>query len=156
MIVDKSSIFLASDTPLDGDRENNPNPVSASTSLPSYNIPSSPIKPLLANTKPLLVTPVIEPIDIPPKGSGASVVAEPQLGTPIIKNDTPSPEGGTSVSLGAGIGAGGGAGSGAGSGASSGGGAMTNGKKKPNYVLYLGILLAVIIVSKLLSSKKEN
>ena len=152
MIVDKSSIFLASDTPLDGDRENNPNPVSASTSLPSYNIPSSPIKPLLANTKPLLVTPVIEPIDIPPKGSGASVVAEPQLGTPIIKNDTPSPEGGTSVSLGAGIGAGGGAGSGA----SSGAGAMTNGKKKPNYVLYLGILLAVIIVSKLLSSKKEN
>ena len=152
MIVDKSSIFLASDTPLDGDRENNPNPVSASTSLPSYNIPSSPIKPLLANTKPLLVTPVIEPIDIPPKGSGASVVAEPQLGTPIIKNDTPSPVGGTSVSLGAGIGAGGGAGSGA----SSGAGAMTNGKKKPNYVLYLGILLAVIIVSKLLSSKKEN
>ena len=152
MIVDKSSIFLASDTPLDGDRENNPNPVSASTSLPSYNIPSSPIKPVLANTKPLLVTPVIEPIDIPPKGSGASVVAEPQLGTPIIKNDTPSPVGGTSVSLGAGIGAGGGAGSGA----SSGAGAMTNGKKKPNYVLYLGILLAVIIVSKLLSSKKEN
>ena len=152
MIVDKSSILLASDTPLDGDRENNPNPVSASTSLPSYNIPSSPIKPVLANTKPLLVTPVIEPIDIPPKGSGASVVAEPQLGTPIIKNDTPSPEGGTSVSLGAGIGAGGGAGSGA----SSGAGAMTNGKKKPNYVLYLGILLAVIIVSKLLSSKKEN
>ena len=152
MIVDKSSILLASDTPLDGDRENNPNPVSASTSLPSYNIPSSPIKPLLANTKPLLVTPVIEPIDIPPKGSGASVVAEPQLGTPIIKNDTPSPVGGTSVSLGAGIGAGGGAGSGA----SSGAGAMTNGKKKPNYVLYLGILLAVIIVSKLLSSKKEN
>ena len=148
MIVDKSSILLASDTPLDGDRENNPNPVSASTSLPSYNIPSSPIKPLLANTKPLLVTPVIEPIDIPPKGSGASVVAEPQLGTPIIKNDTPSPVGGTSVSLGAGIGAGGGAGSGS--------GAMTNGKKKPNYVLYLGILLAVIIVSKLLSSKKEN
>ena len=152
MIVDKSSILLASDTPLDGDRENNPNPVSASTSLPSYNIPSSPIKPLLANTKPILVTPVIEPIDIPPKGSGASVVAEPQLGTPIIKNDTPSPVGGTSVSLGAGIGAGGGAGSGA----SSGAGAMTNGKKKPNYVLYLGILLAVIIVSKLLSSKKEN
>ena len=148
MLVNKSTSFLASDTPYDGDRESTINPISASTSLPSYNIPNSPTKPVLANTKPLLVTPVIEPIDIPPKGSGASVVAEPQLGTPIIKNDTPSPVGGTSVSLGAGIGAGSGAGSGS--------GAMTNGKKKPNYVLYLGILLAVIIVSKLLSSKKEN
>ena len=152
MIVDKSSVFLASDTPLDGDRENNPNPVSASTSLPSYNIPNSPTKPLLANTKPLLVTPVIEPIDIPPTGSGASVVAEPQLGTPIIKNDKPKAIGiGNPPSS-----VGGGAGSGVGSGAGSGSGAMTNGKKKPNYVLYLGILLAVIIVSKLLSSKKEN
>ena len=148
MIVDKSSVFLASDTPYDGDRESTINPISASTSLPSYDIPTSPIKPVLANTKPLLVTPVIEPISLPIKGAGASVVAEPQLGTPIIKNDTPSPVGGTSVSLGAGIGAGSGAGSGS--------GAMTNGKKKPNYVLYLGILLAVIIVSKLLSSKKEN
>ena len=148
MIVDKSSIFLASDTPLDGDRENNPNPVSASTSLPSYNIPNSPTKPVLANTKPLLVTPVIEPIDIPPTGSGASVVAEPQLGTPIIKNDKPKAIGiGNPPSS---------VGGGAGSGTSSDTGAMTNGKKKPNYVLYLGILLAVIIVSKLLSSKKEN
>ena len=148
MLVNKSTSFLASDTPYDGDRESTINPISASTSLPSYDIPTSPIKPVLANTKPLLVTPVIEPISLPIKGAGASVVAEPQLGTPIIKNDTPSPVGGTSVSLGAGIGAGSGAGSGS--------GAMTNGKKKPNYVLYLGILLAVIIVSKLLSSKKEN
>lgn len=154
MIVDKSSVFLASDTPLDGDRENNPNPVGASTSLPSYNIPNSP-------TKPLLVTPVIEPIDIPPKGSGASVVAEPQLGTPIIKNDTPSPIGSSGVIGGLPPNLPYGSspvptGSGAGSGSGSGIGAMTNGKKKPNYVLYLGILLAVIIVSKVLSSKNEK
>lgn len=35
-------------------------------------------------------------------------------------------------------------------------GVITNGKKKPNYVLYGGILLAVIIAYKLLSSNKEN
>lgn len=139
MLVNKSTSFLASDTPYDGDRESTTNPVSASTSLPSYDIPTSP-------TKPLLVTPVIEPIDNPPKGSGASVVAEPDLGTPIVKNDTPSPIDNIPSPVG----------SGAGSGTGSDTGAMKNGKKKPNYVLYLGILLAVIIVSKLLSSKKEN
>jgi hypothetical protein len=148
MLVNKSTSFLASDTPYDGDRESTINPISASTSLPSYDIPTSPIKPVLANTKPLLVTPVIEPIEIPPTGSGASVVAEPDLGTPIIKNDIPSPVGTGNIPSPVG----GGAGSGTGSDT----GAMTNGKKKPNYVLYLGILLAVIIVSKLLSSKKEN
>ena len=143
MLVNKSTSFLASDTPYDGDRESTTNPVSASTSLPSYDIPTSP-------TKPLLVTPVIEPIDNPPKGSGASVVAEPDLGTPIVKNDTPSPVGTGNIPSPVGSGAG------AGSGTGSDTGAMKNGKKKPNYVLYLGILLAVIIVSKLLSSKKEN
>jgi hypothetical protein len=151
MIVDKSSPFLASDSPSYGTSETNPTcgGVTASTSLPSYNIPTE--------TTPLLVTPVIEPISLPIKGAGASVVAEPELGTPIVKNDTPSSvgtgggiEGGTSVSLGAGSGAG------AGSGVASNTGAMTNGKKKPNYVLYLGILLAVIVAYKVLSSKKEN
>ena len=145
MIVDKSSPFLASDSPSYGTSETNPTygGVTASTSLPSYNIPTE--------TTPLLVTPVIEPISLPIKGAGASVVAEPLLGTPIVKNDTPSSvgtgggiEGGTSVSLGAG------------SGVASNTRAMTNGKKKPNYVLYLGILLAVIVAYKVLSSKKEN
>jgi hypothetical protein len=143
-------LTIAPADPFDGTSETNPTygGVTASTSLPSYNIPNSPTKPVLANTKPLLVTPVIEPIDIPPTGSGASVVAEPQLGTPIIKNDKPKAIGiGNPPSS-----VGGGAGSGVGSDT----GAITNGKKKPNYVLYLGILLAVIIVSKLLSSKKEN
>jgi hypothetical protein len=154
MLVNKSTSFLASDSPYESDRESTINPISASTSLPSYDIPTSPIKPVLANTKPLLVTPVIEPIEIPPKGSGASVVAEPDLGTPIIKNDTISPvsTGGVIGGLPPNFGSGAGAGSGTGSDT----GAMKNGKKKPNYVLYLGILLAVIIVSKLLSSKKEN
>jgi hypothetical protein len=143
MLVNKSTSFLASDSPYEGDRESNPNPISVSTSLPTYEIPST--------TTPLLVTPVIEPIDNPPKGSGASVVAEPDLGTPIVKNDTPSPIGtggiGTAPKP---------TNTGGGSGAGSGAGAMTNGKKKPNYVLYLGILLAVIVAYKLLSSKKEN
>jgi len=136
MLVNKSTSFLASDSPYEGDRESNPNPISASTSFPTYEIPST--------TTPLLVTPVIEPINNPPKGSGASVVAEPDLGTPIVKNDIPSPVGTGNIP------------SPVSSGAGSGTGAMKNGKKKPNYVLYLGILLAVIIVSKLLSSKKEN
>lgn len=136
MLVNKSTSFLASDSPYEGDRESNSNPISASTSFPTYEIPST--------TTPLLVTPVIEPIDNPPKGSGASVVAEPDLGTPIVKNDIPSPVGTGNIP------------SPVGSGTGSDTGAMTNGKKKPNYVLYLGILLAVIIVSKLLSSKKEN
>ena len=140
MLVNKSTSFLASDSPYEGDRESNPNPISASTSFPTYEIPST--------TTPLLVTPVIEPIDNPPTGSGASVVAEPDLGTPIIKNDTkfPVPTENTPSPVG----------SGAGSGTGSDTEAVKNGKKKPNYVLYLGILLAVIIVSKLLSSKKEN
>jgi hypothetical protein len=149
MIVDKSSPFLASDSPSYGTSETNPTygGVTASTSLPSYNIPTE--------TTPLLVTPEIEPYKPPVKGSGASVVTEPELGTPIIKNDTPSP-----------IGSGGigtapkptntGGGSVAGSGTGSDTGAMTNSKKKPNYVLYLGILLAVIVAYKVLSSKKEN
>ena len=147
MLVNKSTSYLASDSPYEGDRESNPNPISASTSFPTYEIPST--------TTPLLVTPVIEPINVLPNGSGASVVTEPDLGTPIVKNDTPSP-----------VGTGGigtapkptntGAGSGAGIGTGSDTGAMKNGKKKPNYVLYLGILLAVIVAYKLLSSKKEN
>ena len=153
MIVDKSSPFLASDSPSYGTSETNPTygGVTASTSLPSYNIPTE--------TTPLLVTPVIEPISLPIKGAGASVVAEPLLGTPIVKNDTPSPvgTGGTPYGLPPKVGGdGSGAGAGAGSGVASNTGAMTNGKKKPNYVLYLGILLAVIVAYKVLSSKKEN
>jgi hypothetical protein len=144
MII-KSSPQLVSDTPYDGDRESTTNPISASTSLPSYDIPTSPTKPVLANTKPLLVTPVVEPIEIPPTGSGATIIAEPELGTPIIRTHSP-----------VGLAGGGGIVGSAGGGTGSDTGAMTNGKKKPNYVLYLGILLAVIVVSKLLSSKKEN
>jgi hypothetical protein len=153
MIVDKSSPFLVSDSPSYGTSETNPTygGVTASTSLPSYNIPST--------TTPLLVTPEIEPYKAPVKGSGASVVAEPQLGTPIVKNDTPSPVGtggiGTApkpTNTGGGIG--GGIGGGAGSGAGSDTGVMTNMPKKPNYLLYGGILLAVIVAYKLLSSEK--
>jgi hypothetical protein len=155
MIVDKSSTYLASDTPSYGTSETNPTygGVSASTSLPSYDIPTA-TAPVLSNTKPLLVTPVIEPSPIPPKGSGASVVAEPQLGTPIVKNDISSPIFTFGGGIGGGIGGGAGAGSGAGSGA--GADASANMPKKPNYLLYGGILLAVIVAYKLLSSKKEN
>jgi hypothetical protein len=148
MII-KSSPQLVSDTPYDGDRESTANPISASTSLPSYDIPTSPTKPVLANTKPLLVTPVIEPIEIPPTGSGATIIAEPELGTPIVRTPSPVGTGGTPYGLPPKVG-------GAGSGTGSDTGAMTNSKKKPNYVLYLGILLAVIVAYKLLSSKKEN
>jgi hypothetical protein len=141
-------LTIAPADPFDGTSETNPTygGVTASTSLPSYNIPSG-TTPVLAETKPLLVTPVIEPSPIPPKGSGASVVAEPQLGTPIVKNDTPSP-------VGTGGGIGGGIGGGAGSGTGSDTGVMTNMPKKPNYLLYGGILLAVIVAYKLLSSEK--
>jgi hypothetical protein len=148
MLVNKSTSFLASDSPYEGDRESNPNPISVSTSLPTYEIPST--------TTPLLVTPVIEPIDNPPKGSGASVVTEPDLGTPIVKNDTPSPIGTGNTPSPVGSGSGAGSGIEGGTSVSMGAGAMKNGKKKPNYVLYLGILLAVIVAYKLLSSKKEN
>jgi hypothetical protein len=142
MII-KSKPQLVSDTPSYDTSETNPTygGVTASTSLPSYNVPSI-TAPVLANTKPLLVTPVVEPIEIPPTGSGASVVTEPELVTPIIR--TPSPVG---------IG-GGGIGGGAGGGAGTDTEAMTNVDKKPNYLLYGGILLAVIVAYKVLSSKE--
>jgi hypothetical protein len=145
-MINKILPQIVSDTPTYDTSETNPTygGVTASTSLPSYDIPSA-TAPVLSNTKPLLVTPVIEPSPIPPTGSGASVVTEPELGTPIIR--TPSPVG----TFG---GIGGGAGSDTDSGAGIGIDASTNGKKKPNYVLYGGILLAVIIAYKLLSSEK--
>ena len=83
-------------------------------------------------------------------GAGGLLSTHPDVPAPLRQTAVPvsTSPGSYTVTIGAG--------GGAGSGASSGAGAMTNGKKKPNYVLYLGILLAVIIVSKLLSSKKEN
>ena len=136
MII-KSKPQLVSDTPSYDTSETNPTygGVTASTSLPSYNVPSI-TAPVLANTKPLLVTPVVEPIEIPPTGSGASVVTEPELVTPIIRTHSPY------------------FGSGAGSGAGTDTEAMTNVDKKPNYLLYGGILLAVIVAYKVLSSKE--
>jgi hypothetical protein len=115
------------------------------------------------NPPPLLVTPSVEASEIPPKGSGASVVVEPELGTPIVR-DEPTPitvsgiqpnTGSTGTgSTGGGIGGGGG---GAGGGADSGTDDASTSKtpKKKNYILYGGILLALIIAYKLLSKKKK-
>jgi hypothetical protein len=138
MRVTQNQLTISQDLPLNSDVETYGNPISNSTSLPSYEIPST--------TQPMLITPVIEPSDIPPKGSGASVVSEPELVTPIIKNEKPikldyaniPSIGGDSVS-------------------GSDSGQVASPKiKKPNYILYGGILLAVIIAYKLLSSNKNN
>lgn len=112
------------------------------------------------NPPPLLVTPSVEASEIPPKGSGASVVVEPELGTPIAR-EQPTPiivsgiqagTGSTGGSIGGGIGGGGGGGS-----ADSGTDDASTSKtpKKKNYILYGGILLALIIAYKLLSKKKK-
>ena len=112
------------------------------------------------NPPPLLVTPSVEASEIPPRGSGASVVVEPELGTPIAR-EQPTPiivsgiqagTGSTGGGIGGGIGGGGGGG-----GADSGTDDASTSKtpKKKNYILYGGILLALIIAYKLLSKKKK-
>ena len=142
MPIDRNPLVIVSDTPLSSGAETTSNPITASTSLPSYDIPNT------NAPAPMLVTPVIEASPVPPKGSGASVVAEPELGTPIVKADNPKPVGSSTPSpyIGGGAGAGGGSEE----------ETKTNDIKKPNYVLYLGILLAIIVAYKVLSKKKEN
>lgn len=113
------------------------------------------------NPTPLLITPVIE-VPYRPLGSGASIIAEPDLGRPInsvqqpvnepILSETPNKNPlknliSNPLPL---------MGGGGGGGADAGKQEETNAPKKTNYVLYGGILLAVIIVSKVLSSKNEN
>jgi hypothetical protein len=112
------------------------------------------------NPPPLLVTPSVEASEIPPKGSGASVVVEPELGTPIVR-EQPTPiivsgiQAGTGSTgcIGGGIGGGGGGGASADSGTDDASTSKT--PKKKNYILYGGILLALIIAYKLLSKKKK-
>jgi hypothetical protein len=119
------------------------------------------------NPPPLLITPSVEASEIPPRGSGSSIVVEPEIGTPIVR-DEPTPitvsgiQPATSTNnpvknlintlppfLGGG---GGGAGGGGGTEDST----DPNAPKKTNYILYGGILLALIIAYKLLSKKKNN
>lgn len=132
-----------------------------------------------ANAPILLITPNVDGSPVPPRGSGSSVVAEPELGTPIIK-DYPEPikvtgipsSTGTSSSTtttttgsGSGTGTSGSATTGSGTGSSAGSGSVDTASsntptsnitpKKKNYVLYGGILLALIIAYKLLSKKKK-
>ena len=99
------------------------------------------------NPPPLLVTPSVEASEIPPKGSGASVVVEPELGTPIVRDEpTPITVSGIQPNTGS-----------TGGGADSGTDDASTSKtpKKKNYILYGGILLALIIAYKLLSKKKK-
>ena len=138
MRVTQNQLTISPDLPLNSDVETYGNPISNSTSLPSYETPST--------TTPMLITPVIEPSDIPIKGSGASVVSEPELVTPIVKNNKPIKLDYANIPS---------IGGDSGTGSNSGQVATAKGKK-PNYILYGGILLAVIIAYKLLSSNKEN
>jgi hypothetical protein len=115
------------------------------------------------NDVPLLITPVIEAPNFP-KGSGGSVVVEPELGTPIVKElpaeepkstqTTPSsPISNWVNNLPPFLGGGGGAGGGGAEATDSTGGTPT--AKKKNYVLYIGILLALIVTYKVLSKKEK-
>jgi hypothetical protein len=123
------------------------------------------------NPPPLLITPNVEAPENPPRGSGTSVVVEPELGTPIVRDEptpitvsgiqpptlTDNPVKNLINTLPTFLGGGGG---GAGAGAGGGGGTEDsidpNAPKKPNYILYGGILLAVIIAYKVLSKKENN
>ena len=108
-----------------------------------------------------------------PRGSS---VIDSELGTPLSGGTETSSGTGSGTSIGSGTGTGTGNtnansgtgsgggiggyfGGGAGGGASGGGEAEDsldpNAPKKPNYVLYIGILLAVIIGYKVLSKKKK-
>lgn len=92
-----------------------------------------------------------------PKSSGTSVVTEPNLGTPTggtptdVASTGGTPTGGTSTD-------------GTSTGGTSTGGSATNNtsntgatiSKKPNYILYGGILVAVIIVYKVFSKKTST
>jgi hypothetical protein len=116
------------------------------------------------NPTPMLITPEVEPPHRP-VGSGSSVVVEPELGTPIVRDEpTPINVGGIQAplkdekptnnpiknlvnSLPSFLGGGGG-------GAGAEDTTKTNAPKKPNYLLYGGILLAIIIAYKVFSKKK--
>jgi len=115
------------------------------------------------NDVPNLLTPIIE-APIIPKGSGGSVVLEPEIGTPIVKDapiqdEQPSQAVPTNSNpikallntLPPFLGGGGGAGAGTGEEE-----ATPIASKKPNYILYGGLLLAVIIAYKLLSKKEKK
>lgn len=114
------------------------------------------------NPTPLLITPVIE-VPYRPLGSGASIIAEPDLGRPInsisqptnepILAETPNKNPLKNLIINPPPFMGGGGGGG---GADAGKQEETNAPKKTNYVLYGGILLAVIVAYKLLFSKNEN
>lgn len=138
MRVTQNQLTISQDLPLNSNIDTYGNPISNSTSLPSYESPST--------TQPMLITPLIEPSDISPKGIGASVVSEPELVTPIVKNDKPIKLDYANIpSIGGDSGAG-----------SNSVQVATAKGKKPNYILYGGILLAVIVAYKLLSSNKDN
>jgi len=117
------------------------------------------------NPTPMLITPEVEPPHRP-VGSGSSVIVEPEIGTPIVREEPtqmivsgiqPAPQDekpNNSVknlvnSLPSFLGGGGG-------GASAEESTDPNAPKKPNYVLYGGILLAVIVLYKVFSKKKKK
>lgn len=115
------------------------------------------------NPTPMLITPEVEPPHRP-VGSGSSVAVEPDLGTPIVREEptqmtvsgilpdsttTNNPIKNLANSLPSFLGGGGG-------GASAEDSTDPNAPKKPNYVLYGGILLAIIVAYKLFSKKKKK
>jgi len=136
---------------------NNPknisNPISVSTTPESGVTPYGGVveffTPTPAPTPAPTPSPSPEPSPEPnprPTGGGSSVISEPDLGTPIGSGG--SIGGGGGAIGGGGIFGGGGGGGGASE--TDGGGVVP---EKPNYVLYIGILLAVIIAYKVLSKK---
>lgn len=142
---------------LDGGQDIAGNPITGGIQ-PRPTLVGSPLFETGETNPPLLITPVIE-VPYRPLGSGASIIAEPDLGRPIrnianqvnepILAETPNKN--TLKNPPPFIGGGGGGG-----GADAGKQEETNAPKKTNYVLYGGILLAVIVAYKLLFSKNEN
>jgi hypothetical protein len=120
---------------------------------------------------PLLITPVIDNPNVP-VGSGSSIVVEPEIIEPIVKDvpATNNPNSGTNSggTNGGGTNGGGTNGGGTNGGATNGGATNGGGSsnttqtssdktivKKPKYILYIGILLALVIAYKVLTNKEK-
>jgi hypothetical protein len=106
---------------------------------------------------PLLITPVIDAPNVP-RGSGSSIVVEPEIIEPIVK-DVPATNNPVKSPISSPILSGGIIGGGTNVGGSNSNTIQPSldkpTVKKPKYILYIGILLALVITYKVLT-KKEN